>query len=78
MDNMLYVVGAALAVILFVIVLLTLVARYRMCPPDQILVVYGKLANGHLVPVLPRWVDLRDAVFPELFVPGSHAHHYRH
>jgi len=28
------------------IVLITLVSRYRMCPPDRVLVVYGKLTSG--------------------------------
>jgi flotillin len=35
--------------LLFVFVLIvamTLVSRYRMCPPDKILVVYGKVGNG--------------------------------
>jgi flotillin len=37
---------AALVVVFVLIIAMTLVARYRMCPPDKILVVYGKLANG--------------------------------
>jgi flotillin len=37
---------AAFAVVFVVIIAMTLVARYRMCPPDRVLVVYGKLANG--------------------------------
>ncbi len=36
----------AFAVVFVLIVAMTLVSRYRMCPPDRILVVYGKLANG--------------------------------
>ncbi len=40
------IVLAALAVVFVLIIAMTLVARYRMCPPDKILVVYGKLANG--------------------------------
>lgn len=37
---------AAFAVVFVVIIAMTLVARYRMCPPDRVLVVYGKLAHG--------------------------------
>ncbi|MBI2814546.1 MAG: flotillin family protein [Opitutae bacterium] len=37
---------AAAAVVFVVVIFSTLVSRYRMCPPDRILVVYGKLANG--------------------------------
>src|SRR4051812_36806596 len=37
---------AALVVVFVLIIAMTLIARYRMCPPDKILVVYGKLANG--------------------------------
>ncbi|MBI3886415.1 MAG: flotillin family protein [Opitutae bacterium] len=37
---------AAFAVVFLVVVASTLISRYRMCPPDRILVVYGKLANG--------------------------------
>ena len=36
----------AFAIVFVLIVAMTLVSRYRMCPPDRILVVYGKLANG--------------------------------
>jgi flotillin len=34
------------AVFLVLVVGLTLMSRYRMCPPDRVLVVYGKLRNG--------------------------------
>jgi len=40
------IVGLAVLVIFLCIVAATLISRYRMCPPDRILVVYGKLANG--------------------------------
>lgn len=43
---MIQIVGLAFIVIFLVIVAMTLISRYRMCPPDRILVVYGKLANG--------------------------------
>jgi flotillin len=36
----------ALAVIFLLVIAVTLVSRYRMCPPDRILVVYGKVAAG--------------------------------
>ncbi|MFT3869968.1 MAG: SPFH domain-containing protein [Nibricoccus sp.] len=36
----------AFGVIFIFIIATTLIARYRMCPPDRILVVYGKLSNG--------------------------------
>lgn len=35
-----------LGIFLFVVALLTLLSRYRMCPPDRVLVVYGKLGSG--------------------------------
>lgn len=40
------IVGALLLFVLVLVVVMTLVSRYRMCPPDRVLVVYGKLANG--------------------------------
>lgn len=40
------IIFAAFAVVFLVVVFSTLISRYRMCPPDRILVVYGKLANG--------------------------------
>ena len=36
----------AFAAVFALIILITLLSRYRMCPPDRILVVYGKLSNG--------------------------------
>jgi flotillin len=36
----------SIAVVFFMIIALTLVSRYRMCPPDRVLVVYGKVASG--------------------------------
>ncbi|MBK8477397.1 MAG: flotillin family protein [Opitutaceae bacterium] len=36
----------AFVVVFFLIVAMTLISRYRMCPPDRILVVFGKLGNG--------------------------------
>jgi flotillin len=43
---MIQIVGLVFIVVFILIVSLTLISRYRMCPPDRILVVYGKLANG--------------------------------
>jgi len=40
------IVAIALVALFLVIIAATLIARYRMCPPDRILVVYGKLSNG--------------------------------
>jgi flotillin len=40
------IVGILLAVFLFLVVFLTLISRYRMCPPDRILVVYGRVGTG--------------------------------
>ncbi|MFT3782446.1 MAG: SPFH domain-containing protein [Nibricoccus sp.] len=40
------IIAIALGVLFFVVIASTLIARYRMCPPDRILVVYGKLSNG--------------------------------
>lgn len=43
---MIQIVGLSFIVLFLVIVAATLISRYRMCPPDRVLVVYGKLANG--------------------------------
>ena len=43
---MIGILAIALVVIFLLIIVSTLIARYRMCPPDRVLVVYGKLANG--------------------------------
>ncbi len=39
-------IGTAFLVLFVVIMGLTLIARYRMCPPDKILVVFGKVGTG--------------------------------
>jgi flotillin len=41
-----YIILGVLGVILFIVVVLTMISRYRMCPPDRILVVYGKIRQG--------------------------------
>jgi flotillin len=33
-------------VILVLVIVVTMISRYRMCPPDRVLVVYGKLSSG--------------------------------
>jgi flotillin len=45
MQSVQLVLGSLL-IITFAVFAITLISRYRMCPPDKILVVYGKLANG--------------------------------
>jgi flotillin len=40
------IIGGVLLVILVVVIFLTMISRYRMCPPDRVLVVYGKLRHG--------------------------------
>lgn len=45
-NSMTSIIAIGLLVFLFVVVLLTLISRYRMCPPDRVLVVYGKLSQG--------------------------------
>jgi flotillin len=39
-------IAAVLIVFLVLVVFLTLISRYRMCPPDKILVVYGRVGSG--------------------------------
>ena len=39
-------VAAVLIVFLVLVVFLTLISRYRMCPPDKVLVVYGRVGSG--------------------------------
>lgn len=46
MTSLVPIVSIAFIVLFLIIVAVTLISRYRMCPPDRILVVYGKLANG--------------------------------
>jgi flotillin len=43
---MIQIIAIASIVLFLLIIVFTLISRYRMCPPDRILVVYGKLANG--------------------------------
>lgn len=43
---MIPILSLSLLVVFLLVVALTLISRYRMCPPDRVLVVYGKLANG--------------------------------
>lgn len=43
---MIQIVALSLLVVFVIVIAATLISRYRMCPPDRILVVYGKLANG--------------------------------
>lgn len=46
MNNLAYLVVAALGVVFLLIIGMTLIARYRMCSPDKILVVFGKVGTG--------------------------------
>src|SRR5687768_9845043 len=39
-------VFGVLGVFLALVIIITMISRYRMCPPDRVLVVYGKLSNG--------------------------------
>jgi flotillin len=43
---MIQILAIGFVVIFLLIIVITLISRYRMCPPDRILVVYGKLAEG--------------------------------
>jgi len=43
---MLEIIAISLVVVFLLIIAATLISRYRMCPPDKILVVYGKVASG--------------------------------
>jgi flotillin len=43
---MIEIIAISLAVVFLVMALITALSRYRMCPPDKILVVYGKVASG--------------------------------
>lgn len=46
MPTPLALIGLAVFILFLCVVAATLISRYRMCPPDRILVVFGKLANG--------------------------------
>jgi flotillin len=39
-------IAAVLGVVLLLVIFLTLISRYRMCPPDKVLVVYGRVGTG--------------------------------
>ena len=43
---MIEIIVISLVVVFLLIIASTLISRYRMCPPDKILVVYGKVASG--------------------------------
>lgn len=43
---MIEIIAISLVVLFLLIIAATLISRYRMCPPDKILVVYGKVASG--------------------------------
>ncbi|MBI2517455.1 MAG: flotillin family protein [Opitutae bacterium] len=43
---MIQILAIGFVVVFLLIIVITLISRYRMCPPDRILVVYGKLADG--------------------------------
>lgn len=43
---MIQILAIGFVVVFLLIIVITLISRYRMCPPDRILVVYGKLAEG--------------------------------
>lgn len=43
---MIEIIAISLVVVFLLIIASTLISRYRMCPPDKILVVYGKVASG--------------------------------
>ncbi|HSI10297.1 MAG: flotillin family protein [Rariglobus sp.] len=43
---MIEIIAISLAVVFVMVVGITLLSRYRMCPPDKILVVYGKVSSG--------------------------------
>lgn len=40
------IIGGVLLIFLVLVVFLTLISRYRMCPPDRVLVVYGRVGSG--------------------------------
>lgn len=43
---MIQILAIGFVVVFLLIIVITLISRYRMCPPDRIMVVYGKLAEG--------------------------------
>ncbi len=43
---MIQIIAIGFVVVFLLIIVITLISRYRMCPPDRILVVYGKLSTG--------------------------------
>ena len=45
-SNLTPLIGGVLGLFLFIVIVLTMISRYRMCPPDRVLVVYGKLRGG--------------------------------
>ncbi len=45
-SNMAPLIFIILGVFLALVIFLTLISRYRMCPPDRVLVVYGRVGTG--------------------------------
>jgi flotillin len=45
-NHMSSLVAIVFGVVLFLVVFFSLISRYRMCPPDRILVVYGNIRGG--------------------------------
>lgn len=43
---MIEIIAISLVVVFVLIIGATLISRYRMCPPDRVLVVYGKVSSG--------------------------------
>ena len=42
METIINITLIAIGVIFFFVIVATVIGRYRMCPPDKILVVFGK------------------------------------
>ena len=65
----LWAVAGLLVVLVFFTFVLMLSSRYKRCPSNRVLVIYGKVGQGRQRPLHPRRGDVRLAADPGLQLP---------
>lgn len=60
------IIPIAILVLFIILTASWLFSRYRMCPPDKILIVFGKVGTGQPAKMLPRRLHLRASGSPVL------------
>lgn len=64
------IIPIAILVLFIILTASWLFSRYRMCPPDKILIVFGKVGTWGSPQMLPRRSHLRAAGAPVVQLPG--------